>query len=70
MGNNILKLAMEAIDEEPEYPDEMPKRMKETLDFAMSIGDMVLMEEMIRTTIRLTKGSILERLIRKVQEEV
>jgi hypothetical protein len=48
-----------AVDEEPEYPGDMPDEMWEAIR-----GDRDAMAEALRVTVRLTKKGIRERIMR------
>jgi len=53
-----LQDVLKAVDDEPEYPDAMPEDMKK----ALSTGDIELITETLRITVRLTKEGIRQRI--------
>ena len=61
-NKEILKLIEEIINDEPEYPGQMPDEMYETLLTLDKSG----MEEAMRISIRLAKEGILERAKQKL----
>jgi hypothetical protein len=61
-----LNEAINAVNQEPELPGEMPAEMKQTLQKALNEKDVDLLAEAMRIAVRATKKGILERL-QKVQ---
>jgi hypothetical protein len=55
-------VALKAIDDEPEYPGELPLNMDKTIREAIKDHDIDLITEMLRATVRLTKQGISERI--------
>jgi hypothetical protein len=51
------------VENEPEYPGEMPDEMKERMRQALCEQDVRLLSEMLRVSVLLTKESIRERLV-------
>ena len=60
---------LKAIDDEPEYPGEMPKDMKAYVLKAIECGDVDLLEEALRATVRLTKRGIRDRVVALMKEQ-
>ena len=59
----VLELVEAAIDEEPEFPGEMPEDMYQ----AIVTGDKDVMAESLRIAARLTKKGILQRVKDKLK---
>jgi len=53
----------QVVENEPEYPGEMPDEMKERMRQALCEQDLGLLTEMLRVSVLLTKESIRERLV-------
>jgi hypothetical protein len=51
----------EAVEEEPEFPDQIPEEMWIALKAACAIGDRDTLSQAFRIAVRLTKSGILER---------
>jgi hypothetical protein len=60
----VLDLVEAAINEEPEFPGEMPEDMYQ----AIVTGDRDVIAESLRIAARLTKKGILERVIIKLKQ--
>ena len=55
-------MAIKAIDDEPEYPDEMPQEMKEVLAKALAEKDVGLLTFLMRLAVKQTKDGIRGRM--------
>ena len=66
----LLQDAIKAINDEPEYPGEMPQEMKELFTLAMKANDNIdIISEAMRISVRLTKIGIIKRLEQKILVE-
>jgi len=57
-----LLAALKAVDDEPEYPGQMPPEMKTRIQVAVDTRDFDLLVEIMRLTVRLTKQGIRKRI--------
>jgi len=65
-----LLAALRAVDDEPEYPGQMPPEMKTCLQVAVDTRDFDLLVETMRITVRLTKKGIRSRIEEAANKEV
>ena len=54
---------LKAIEDEPEYPGELPENLKSILETAVVTNDLDLLTEALRVTVRLTKQGIKDRVL-------
>ena len=59
----VLELVQQAIDDEPEFPGDIPEEMYQTI----TSGDKDTVSEALRISVRLTKSGILERVKSKLK---
>lgn len=57
----FLDIAIQAIDDEPEYPGEIPKELKDVLNKAMEEKDIGLLAFLMRLAVKQTKDGIRKR---------
>ena len=68
-GMGVRDRVLEAVDQEPEYPGEMPDEMREAMVNAMRYGDLDFVAEALRLTVRLAKAGIRARVSRVLEKE-
>ena len=54
--------AIKCVENEPEYPGELPEGLSSMIHTAMKNGDMELIIRALRATVRLTKAGIISRI--------
>jgi hypothetical protein len=59
----LREAVFKVVDDEPEFPGEMPDEMKERMRQALCEQDLGLLTEMLRVSVKLTKEGIRERLV-------
>lgn len=57
------------IETEPEYVDEIPQELQETMLTALSMDNLDFLVHTLRATVKLTKKNILTRLANKLAEK-
>lgn len=64
-----LEEVIKAVDDEPEFPGEMPDQIYEVIKDAISREDKDYIQECFRETVKLTKEHIRERIIDRYSKE-
>jgi len=63
--DNIIQLIIEAVSDEPEFPGEPPEDLMQ----AILTGDRELVVMALRTTVKLTKLGILDRIKERLSDQ-
>jgi hypothetical protein len=69
MSKINLETVINAIEEEPELPGQMPDEMWDTIQHFCRTGDRDGMEELLTATVRTTKEGIKERVRKRHSEQ-
>lgn len=65
----LVDIAFRAIDDEPEYPGEVPAELQQLLGMVIESGSQQALVELLRISVRLTKRCIRDRLEAALAEE-